>query len=75
MMATQPAELVECSSRSVPRSTYKDTLRYIFDSAECHIDSKESQSLREVVKELCTTENEEFITYFEMIENNVEEIK
>ena len=75
MMATQPAELVKCSSRLVPHSTYKDVLRYIFDSEECHIDSKESQSLREVVEELCTTENEEFITYFEMIEDNVEEIK
>ena len=28
-----------------------------------------------MVDELCTTENEEFITYFEMIEDNVEEIK
>jgi len=71
-MATQPAELVECSSRLVPRLTYKDVLHYIFDSEECHIDSKESQSVREVIEELCTTENEKFI---EMIEDNVEEIK
>ena len=74
MVATQPAELVECSSRLVRCSTYKDVLRYIFDSEECHIDSKESQSLRKVVEELCTTENEELITYFEMMDN-VEEIK
>ena len=77
MMATQS---VECHSSwrtasSVPRSTYKDILCYIFDSEECQIDSKESQSLREVINELCTTENEEFLTYFEMVEDNVQEIK
>ena len=31
--------------------------------------------MRKVVDELCTTENVEFITYFEMIEDNVEEIQ
>ena len=30
--------------------------------------------MREVVNELCTTENEEFLTYFEMVEDNVQEI-
>ena len=77
MMATQSAECHGSSrtASSVPRSTYKDILRYIFDSEECQIDLKESRSLREVVNKSCTTENEEFLTYFKMVEDNVQEIK
>ena len=77
MMVTQSAECHSSSraASSVPRSTYKDILRYIFDSEKCQIDLKESRSLREVVNKLCTTENEEFLTYFEMIEDNVQVIK
>ena len=77
MMATQSAECYGSSRTpsSVPRSSYKVILRYIFDSEECQIDSKESRSLREVVNELCTTEDEEFLTYFKMVEDDVQEVK
>ena len=75
ILVTRPMIAARLVPSMVPCSTYKDILRYIFDSEECQIDSKESQSLREVVDGLCTTENEEFLTYFEMVENDIQEVK
>ena len=49
-------------------------LHRIFDYEECQIDSKESRRLGKVINELCTTENE-FLTYFEMVEDDIQEVK
>ena len=35
---------------------------------------EESRRLRKVINELCTTENE-FLTYFEMVEDDIQEVK
>ena len=64
----------EQQSQFLAQPTYKDMLCRIFDYEECQIDSKESRRLRKVINELCTTENE-FLTYFEMVEDDIQEVK
>ena len=64
----------EQQSQFLAQPTYKDMLHRIFDYEECQIDSKESRRLRKVINELCTTENE-FLTYFEMVEDDIQEVK
>jgi len=70
--------MAEQSQRTVDSAaslSYMDTLRYIFDQQECQIDSTESRTLRKIVDELCTTQNDEFLTYYEMVDDDVRRIK
>jgi len=69
-MAAQSQRTVD----SAASLSYMNTLRYIFDQQECQIDSMESRTLRRIVDELCTTQNDEFLTY-EMVDDDVQRIK
>lgn len=60
------------------RPTYKDVLRYIYDSEECKIDSLQGKQLKQIVERLCLNDdnsNSEFLYLFQTVETDINKIK
>ena len=58
--------------------TYKDVLRYVYNSEECKVDSAEGKRLKQMVEKLCLNDdawNEDFLAMFNIIERDINEIK
>ena len=66
----------ECSSTDVDSvRDYKDVLRCVFDSEECKIDTVKAKRFKKLVEGLCTVRNEEFISYYCIVEKDVSQLK
>lgn len=55
--------------------TYKDVLRYIYDSEECKVDSVEAKRLKRTAEQLCLNVNCDFLGMFNTVEKDINKIK